>query len=442
MMSMEQDHYGVLELEPGSPMEDVKSQYRRLAKLCHPDLHGDDARSAEQFRRVNAAYTFLSDAPRKAAYDAVLQAARRAGAPPLRPAPPKSPSSPAATGPQTPVTPGGPAEGPGDSIRMTRSAWLGATAGAVVVLLVIGLSLDGSGPRQPASIGVPSSVPAGGASGAALEDGRGEGSGLGTNPDPATASDPADSDPPASDPPASDPVASAAVSPIGPAADAPPRLRVPADIAPFTAPTRPGIVGGTWAAPRTVPTDPDGAVSSDADPADALRRRLLARSHAALPRADRLLVRGGTLRAAGPDMEDGSRRILRERLAADLAGLRAARARLRPALARLSRGETPEQVRQEAGPLLTGLDGLEDAGQPVRADIKALRSAADPRPPRVAFHFGPMRPEAAAPRPDAAPAMASAAPSPPKPSDTPAPGPPVKPKTPPAPGQEFIMWGK
>ena len=88
MMSIEPDHYGVLELKPGSPMEDVKSQYRRLAKRYHPDLHGNDAASQEKFRRVNAAYTFLSDAPRKASYDAVLQVARKIGAPPLKTPPP------------------------------------------------------------------------------------------------------------------------------------------------------------------------------------------------------------------------------------------------------------------------------------------------------------------------------------------------------------------
>ena len=243
----------------------------------------------------------------------------------------------------------------------------------------------------------------------------------------------ADADPAA--PPVAVPVAAPA-----------PRLRVPT---PFTTPAHPGIVGSAWAVPRAVPAAPagavpSGAVSADADPTDALRRRLLARYRAALPRADRLLARGSAARA---EAGDGPRRLLREQLAADLAGLSAARERLRPALARLSERDAPDQVRQEAGPFLTDLDRLEEAGRPVRSDIKALAAATpDPRPPRVAFHFRPLvplRPEVAppAPSPVPVPAVASTAPPQPRPPDSPAPEPAAKPKTPADSGHEFIMWG-
>lgn len=174
MMPIEPDHYGVLELKPGSPMEDVKSQYRRLAKRYHPDLHGNDAASQEKFRRVNAAYTFLSDAPRKASYDAVLQVARKIGAPPLKAAPPPikaAPPSPMATGHHASVPATGFHEDLPPDVRMTRSAWLGATAGLVLVMLVIGLSLDGSGPGHSGSVEATSPLPAGNTSGSALGNG-------------------------------------------------------------------------------------------------------------------------------------------------------------------------------------------------------------------------------------------------------------------------------
>ena len=455
-MPMEPDHYGVLELPPGSSMEEVKSQYRRLAKRYHPDLHGDDAGFQEKFRRVNAAYTFLADAPRKAAYDSILQAARRAGAPPPTSAPPLKSAprpSPTATGYHRPATAAGfhkiPREQPPDDVRMTRSAWLGATAGAVVVLLVIGLSLDGSGPGRPAPVGVSSSAAPGSASGSALGDGRGDGIGGGSVPG-------TDIDP-SLDPPAAPFAANAA--------PAPPR-RFPHIAPPPAAPPRPSIVGSTWTPPHDPLEKPVKADPAKADPAGALRRRLLARYHAVLPRTDRLLGRGYAVRAAGSDRGDGSRRILRDQLAADLADLSATRARIQPAISRLSRQGTPEGLRQESGPILSDLGRLENARQPVRDDLKALATISpafhaspaafrfDPTPPARAASVAPFPSAPAGPTPAAAPT----APKLPdkqavkpvmkpimKPVMKPVMAPvavPTKPKAPASSGQEFIMWGK
>jgi len=415
MMPIEPDHYGVLELAPGSPMEDVKSQYRRLAKRWHPDLHNNDVRSQEQFRRINAAYAFLSDAPRKAAYDACLEAARKIGAPPLRASPP----SPTATGYHPSVTATGyHAQTPAD-VRMTRSAWLGATAGAVVVLLVIGLSLDGSGPSRPATVEVaPPAVdraPLG-----ALGDGTGPGGGRAANGFAAPA-----------------PSATFAVPAIGASQvrthRLPPGISVPL---PIVRAGRANVlpvfrVGNAWT-PSHV---------EEAAPADALKQRLLARYQAALPRADRLLGRGYAVRAASSDAGDGSRRILRDQLAADLAELNATRARVRPAIARLSRQSTAQGLQQEIGPILADLRRLEDARQPVRDDLKALSSPA--------FHFPPPAPARTASVMPAAPdPVTPVTPAPrvatvvvteaPKTPDKPT----AKPKAPASSGQEFIMWGK
>ena len=424
MMPIEPDHYAVLELEPGSPMEEVKSQYRRLAKRDHPDLHGNDARSQEQFRRIHAAYAFLSDAPRKAAYDAVLQAARKMGAPPLRASPPSAAAY---------------HERPSSDVRLTRSAWLGATAGVIVVLLVIGLTLDGPGPGGPVTAEVTSPAAPGSASGHAL--------GGGAEPDADAGS-------------SSDALSAPFAAPAGASAAPPPRL--PTSVPPLAAPLPAhgaGHVGsasffraGSVEAPRVEGTAP----------ADALKQRLLARYQAALPQTDRLLGRGYAVRAASRDRGDGSRRILQDQLAADLTDLSATRARLRPAIARLSRQDTPDQLQQEAGPILTDLRRLEDARQPVRDDLKALASVPAFRfapPVRVrAASVTPSPSLPAAPVPAVAPAVPEA-PKPPekpvvklaakpavklaeKPTAKPDEKPAAKPKAPSSSAPEFIMWGK
>lgn len=420
MMPIEPDHYAVLELKPGSPMEEVKSQYRRLAKRDHPDLHGNSVRSQEQFRRVNAAYAFLSDAPRKAAYDACLEAARKMVAPAPKPPPAASRASTTATGYH--------AQPPAD-VRMTRSAWLGATAGAILVLLVIGLSLDGSGPSRP--VGVDSASPAavGSASGGAL----GNESGPGVAADPSASS------------------LSAPFTDSAAGASSPPAHRLSRSVPPLPAPVHAGMVGRAPLFPVSNPWTPR---AEEANPADAVRNLLLARLHAVLPRTDRLISRGYDARAASADAEDGSRRILRDQLAADLADLSATRARLRPAIARLSRQDTPEELQQETGPIQTDLRRLEEARQPVRDDLKALATVSGAgRTSSAAFRFrqpAPAQAASVAPSPSLpaapAPAVAPAVPEAPKPPDKPAlkpaANPSAKPKTPASAGQEFIMWGK
>ena len=451
MMPIEPDHYGVLELKPGSPMEDVKSQYRRLAKRYHPDLHGDDAGFQEKFRRVNAAYIFLSDAARKASYDAVLQAARKAGVPPLRSAPPTtSRPAPTATGYHArPTTTGyyappsatgfrrSPQDQTGTDVRMKRSAWLGATAGAIVVLLVIGLSLNGSGPGRSVPIGAGSPTAPGSVAGSALGSGRGDR--LENESEPGADVDPAvDPSPPFTAPDAG------AVLPRRPS----PVFPRPAAAMP------PGIAGSTATLPR----------AKEAPPAEALGTQLAARYHAVLPRTDRLLGRGYAVRAASADMGDGSRRILQDKLATDLADLSAARGRVQPGVVHLSKQGTPTELHQEAGRVLADLHQLENAQQPVQDDIKALAAM----PPVLhaslaASRVSTLSPAKAAsivsvPTIPTAPVVAPVAPPSPKPPEKvevkpaakvevkPAAKvevkPAAKPKPPAASGQEFVLWGK
>ncbi len=66
--------YACLGLMPGNSEADIKRRYRQLAKQYHPDRNGHSAESGEKLRDLNAAYAFLSDPARKAAYDAFAAA--------------------------------------------------------------------------------------------------------------------------------------------------------------------------------------------------------------------------------------------------------------------------------------------------------------------------------------------------------------------------------
>ncbi len=65
-------HYDRLQLPVNASDNQIKTQYRRLAKNCHPDLNPNNPKAAEQFRDLNRAYTILSDPEKRKAYDASL----------------------------------------------------------------------------------------------------------------------------------------------------------------------------------------------------------------------------------------------------------------------------------------------------------------------------------------------------------------------------------
>jgi DnaJ-class molecular chaperone len=54
------DPYAVLGLGPGADFAMVKVAYRRLAKLCHPDVAGDDPAAAVRFQEIRRAYDVLN----------------------------------------------------------------------------------------------------------------------------------------------------------------------------------------------------------------------------------------------------------------------------------------------------------------------------------------------------------------------------------------------
>ncbi|KAE8709498.1 Chaperone protein dnaJ 11 [Hibiscus syriacus] len=63
--------YQVLGIPIGASNQEIKSAYRRLARVCHPDVAAIDRKdsSADEFMEIHAAYSTLSDPEKRAVYD-------------------------------------------------------------------------------------------------------------------------------------------------------------------------------------------------------------------------------------------------------------------------------------------------------------------------------------------------------------------------------------
>ncbi|KAL2538202.1 chaperone protein dnaJ 11 [Forsythia ovata] len=68
--------YELLGIQMGASGHEIKTAYRRLARILHPDVASnvreDDTSAADQFMRVHAAYATLSDPEKRANYDQAL----------------------------------------------------------------------------------------------------------------------------------------------------------------------------------------------------------------------------------------------------------------------------------------------------------------------------------------------------------------------------------
>ncbi|EEF40642.1 chaperone protein dnaJ 11, chloroplastic [Ricinus communis] len=66
--------YEVLGIPIGASNQEIKSAYRRLARTCHPDVATLDRKdtSADEFMKIHAAYSTLSDPQKRAVYDLKL----------------------------------------------------------------------------------------------------------------------------------------------------------------------------------------------------------------------------------------------------------------------------------------------------------------------------------------------------------------------------------
>ena len=61
--------YEVLGLPRAATQSEIKKKYRTLAKENHPDRHPGDAKGAERFKEINAAYGVVGDAKQRARFD-------------------------------------------------------------------------------------------------------------------------------------------------------------------------------------------------------------------------------------------------------------------------------------------------------------------------------------------------------------------------------------
>ncbi|XP_061354911.1 chaperone protein dnaJ 11, chloroplastic-like [Gastrolobium bilobum] len=66
--------YEILRIPAAASNQEIKAAYRRLARVCHPDAAavGRKNSSADEFMKIHAAYSTLSDPEKRASYDKSL----------------------------------------------------------------------------------------------------------------------------------------------------------------------------------------------------------------------------------------------------------------------------------------------------------------------------------------------------------------------------------
>lgn len=77
-------YYEVLGLKRAASAEEIKSQFRKLAKELHPDRNPEDTNSEHKFKELNEAHDVLKDPDKRAAYDRFGHGAFEQGGPGFR----------------------------------------------------------------------------------------------------------------------------------------------------------------------------------------------------------------------------------------------------------------------------------------------------------------------------------------------------------------------
>ncbi len=68
-MASDDDYYEILGVSRNATQEEIKRAYRRLAKEYHPDRNPGDKEAEEKLKKINEAYSVLSDPEKRANYD-------------------------------------------------------------------------------------------------------------------------------------------------------------------------------------------------------------------------------------------------------------------------------------------------------------------------------------------------------------------------------------
>ena len=63
------DYYELLEVHQSADDKTIKTSYRRLAMICHPDKNPGCKDSEAKFKAISEAYDVLKDPQKRAAYD-------------------------------------------------------------------------------------------------------------------------------------------------------------------------------------------------------------------------------------------------------------------------------------------------------------------------------------------------------------------------------------
>src|ERR1700693_6470770 len=64
-----QNYYEVLGLPRTATEEEIRKEYRNLARKYHPDVNPGNKSAEEKFKEINEAYEVLSDADKRRRYD-------------------------------------------------------------------------------------------------------------------------------------------------------------------------------------------------------------------------------------------------------------------------------------------------------------------------------------------------------------------------------------